>query len=372
VTERHIVGPFLRAGLAAGCFCALGLFARSVTLPMGFGDAERYYKMAESPEVFIGSPWGYRVAVPYLARFVSDVLGISIEIGFAILQIGFYCLFLWCLISWTQNAFRVSRFVAGLAGAMFVFSYPGVYNLHNFVHVGLSEHLLVLVGCMALTDRRFRGFVLIVAVSCFVKESVGLLLVPSAFVFLLATEKRRVALTWSAVTGAVYVFLTIFIRSGWVLFRETDLSSYSSFYSVDYLKWVFEYWGGVRGAMLETVVLFGPLLILVIVGFLIAPRQLKMLSVLPVLATSQIVLATDVGRMIGVGIPVLCALAAVALNRVDRGFAAVLATIPCGHFLCVNHGVDAMASLAGFSLITLGVLWSCRAQLTVDRVTRDS
>jgi hypothetical protein len=355
--------PSWKMAVIAVCFCAFGVFARSITFPMGFGDAETYMAMAEDPTIFAGSPWGYRVAVPYAARLFSELIGCSLQASFAVLQLGFFTAFLVGLWLWLRRGFRFDRFVAGSGCALFIVSYPGLYNLHNVVHVGLAEHLLVLLACMMLTGGRFLALVVVVGLSTVVKESVGLLIVPVACAYMLAIHDRGSVVLKTAVLGAVFLIPSIAIRSGWLLFRETSLESYASFYDPEYLAGVVGYWGGFQGALRETIIVYGPILVLAGFGFAFSSRRLKILVLLPVLAAVQIVLATDVARMIGVGFPVLCLYSAVLLERVGREWAVVLTAIPCLHFICINHGIQALHSLAGFTLIMLVVLWLRRNHL---------
>ena len=340
-----------------------GLFMRYVTWPMGAGDSIHYLKMAESPGTFVGSPWGFRIAVPYAAAFLSSVLGISLEGAFGLLQIGMFSAFLTLLFLWVQRDFKINTFVAGLTCLLFVFSYPGVYNLHNLVHIGLAEHLLVLIGCIAMYSGRFPLLVVVVAISCFVKESVGLLLVPSYLVFALVTEKWRVALLRTTELALVFLAVSLVLRSGILLFRGSGLGTYVPFYSWEYMRYVYHYWGGLGGAVSQIVLTFGPMWLLACAGFIIAPAKLKALTVLPILAILQIALATDVGRMVAVGVPVLLALSAILLSRIDRGYAALATASSCFHFLCLNHRVNATASLAGSALVTLVILWCSRSVL---------
>jgi hypothetical protein len=192
---------------------------RYVTFPMGFGDSEHYLEMAKSPGKFVGSPWGYRIAVPYAAALLAQSTGISLFFAFTLLQVGIYSLFLATLFFWLRRGLRVSNFAAGMTLLLFVCSYPGVYNLHNVVHVGLAEHLLVLLGCIAVYHNRFLLLALIVAISCTVKETVGMLLIPSYFILAIESGNWR-KVTWNtAIVAAVFLSLSLGLRTG-VLFVD--------------------------------------------------------------------------------------------------------------------------------------------------------
>ena len=130
-------------------FSIVGVYVTYVTLPMGYGDSNHYLKMAQSPGTSVASPWGYRIAIPYVAALFSSIFNFPIKLSFVAAQIGMYALFLTLLSLWLLWGLRISRFATAMSCLLFVFSYPGVYNLHNVVHVGFGEHLFVLLGCIA-------------------------------------------------------------------------------------------------------------------------------------------------------------------------------------------------------------------------------
>jgi hypothetical protein len=286
--------------LLVGCCAVAGLYVRQFTLPMGFGDSGHYLAMAQDPGTFERSPWGYRIAVPYAASGISRALALSIRSAFGILQLAMFGLTLSLIFLWISGPLSRDRLVAALSTTLFTFSYPGVYNLHNIIHVGLGEHLFVLLGCIAIYSNRWLALCLVTAVSCLVKESVGFLLIPSYFVSAVFFDPWRRAFARTAVLCVAFLAPFMFLRSGLLFHNHADINTYTSFYTLDYVRYCWNYWGGAAGAVKAIITWFGPLCLLSIVGFFVAPPRLKVLVVLPVLAAIQIALATDVMRMVGV------------------------------------------------------------------------
>ena len=357
----------LIVGVLLVSFSAAGVCMRHVTAPMGFGDSQHYYEMARQPGKFAGSPWGYRIAVPYAAAAISSMTGVSIETAFTVLQLGMFSLFLTILFLWLSWGFGISAFAASLACLLFIFSYPGIYNLHNVAHVGLGEHLFILLGCIAIYYNRFLPFICIAAASCFVKESIGMLLIPSYLFLAVVFGNRREAVVKTAIAAAACVSLHLGLRSGALFSEGSDFGTYASFYTLEYVRSVHKYWGGVKGAAFQIAITFGPTWAAACAGMFIAPRRLKALAIVPVLAAFQIVLATDVGRMIGVGIPVLAALAAFTFSRLAKKHALLLVGLSCIHFLCYNHGIGAKAVFYGSVALAVSLLWHKRADIGVGR-----
>jgi hypothetical protein len=261
------------------------------------------------------------------------------------------------MVRWISDGLSRGTFVAGISSILFVLSYPGVYNLHNVVHVGLGEHLFVLLGCVAIYSNRFAVLCLVTAVSCLVKESVGFLIVPTYFVSAMLFSTWRTALLRTACLAAVFLAPFCLLRSGMLFHNHSDIHTYASFYTWNYVQYCYNYWGGLKGAAVQIALYCGPLCLIAGPGFFLAPPRLKALAVLPILATLQIALATDVMRMVGVGIPVLIALSVFALRRLNEAHAALICSLAGFHFLCVNHGVGSLPSLEVASLLIVGLLW---------------
>jgi len=363
VTKRHLLFWLLSITL----FAVLGGYVKKFTKPFGYGDAEIYIEIADSPGTFVRSPWGYRIGVPYLAAFLSDHLLFSLGAVFRFLQWSMYGTILAVIVHWVRdigNEKQAERNAVAIQCALlFVLSYPGVYHLHNVAHVGFAEHLLVLLGGMAIYYQRFGWLCLIVVVSGLVKESVGLLLVPtflaSAFVF----SSWKTAVLRTACLTALFAAPFCLLRSGVLFHNQADAQTYLSFYTWGYVSRCFEYWGGLRGAAGTIWMNFGPLWLLAIAGFVAAPPRIKTLMVLPLLAIMQIVLAADVERAAGVGVPVLIVISSYSLRSMKAAHAAWASGLVGLHFLCVNHRVGSDASLQLAVVLILVLLWFNRSAL---------
>jgi hypothetical protein len=336
--------------------CLLGLYMRKITIPMGFGDSERYLPMAEAPGTFTTAPWGYRIAIPYAAASLSSLLGVSIKSAFGMLQVGMYSILLTTMFLWIHLGLRVDSYTGAITTLLFVFSYAGVYNLHNVVHVGFGEHLLVLLGIIAIYHNYYGALLGIIILSCFVKETVGLIIVPTFFVYSLTYERLGPACLKTAILGIAFVSLSLLVRSSILFTNHTDVMEYVSFFNWQYVKFVYAYWGGVRGAIWQTAQTFGPTWLLAFAGFLVAPTRLKLLAVVPALCTLQIVFATDVLRMVGVGFPVVLALSALSLTRVDVKWRTPLVCLSAFYFLCWNHGIGGKYNMLGSVALTACIL----------------
>jgi len=344
---------------------------RQFTLPMGFGDSGKYLAMAEAPGTFIRSPWGYRIVVPYAASAIAENLPLPLRVAFGILQLSMFGVILTLIVRWVSDGLARGVFVGAMSATLFVLSYPGVYNLHNIVHVGLGEHLFVLLGCMAIYSNRFVLLCLVTAASCLVKESVGFLLVPTYFMSAMLFSAWRTALLRTVCLASAFLAPFWLLRSGVLFQNHTDINAYASFYTWDYVSYCWNSWGGLKGAAVQIVGSYAPLCLISLSGFLVAPPRLKALTVLPILAALQIALATDVMRMVGVGIPVLIALSSFALSKMNHAYAALVCTLVGFQFLCKNHGVGKLASLKVACVLILVLLWMNRSTLLVPVIPSD-
>ena len=91
--------------------------------------------------------------------------------------------------------------------------------------------------------------------------------------------------------------------------------------------------------------------------------KLKALAILPLLALLQIAVAADVMRMVGVGIPILIAMSASFLDKVDRGHAALFGGAVAFHFFCVNHHIGMTESFVLTIIVILSLIWLDRVVL---------
>lgn len=337
-------------------FCLVGLCVRTGTNPMGFGDWDPYLLMARFPFEFTTTPYGYRIAVPYLASFLSQNLDMELETAFALLQIGMYSLVLTTWYLWATLGLKLSVPVSVMTCILFIFSYPGVYSLHAYVNVGFGEHLFVLLGCIAIYHSRFIFLTFVILISSFVKENPGLLLIPSFFVISLADEKIRLAIGKTAILFTIFLVSFLVLRSGYLFKSGGDFASYSSLFTWSHIKNCWNYNQGYL-MVLSLAGTFGPTWLLALAGLFVAPRRLKLLVVLPVLAILQVAMS-DIARMAGLGFPILLALSGVALDRIHKMFGIMLVIINGAFFLCLNyeaHSRPIELGLLGLTVLLLAL-----------------
>jgi hypothetical protein len=153
------------------------------------------------------------------------------------------------------------------------------------------------------------------------------------------------------------------LRFGNLFHSDGDNTSYASFYTWEYARFCWNYWGGPLGAAKQIASWFGPLCLLFIAGFLAAPTQLRALALLPILATFQILLATDVMRMVGVGVPVMALLSSYALARMRVEYAVLLVILCVGNFFSLNYNIGENIAGGIASVSTLAVLCINRSVL---------
>ena len=84
----------------------------------------------------------------------------------------------------------------------------------------------------------------------------------------------------------------------------------ASFHTRGYARSCWNERGGPVGALKNVALWYRPLCMLAALGLAVAPRALRLLAVVPPLACAQVLVATGVLRMVGVGVPVLVALSA--------------------------------------------------------------
>lgn len=344
-------------------FFLLGYVAANITEPLGFGDRERYLEMALVPENFVGSPWGYRIGVPFLVHFISAQLSVSVETVYSFAQHFMLALFLTILFFWFSARLRIQKISSILICLMFVFSYPGIYYLHNFTHIGFFEYLFILLGALAVYYNKFLFLCCVIFISGFFKESIGLILIPSFFVSSIYFAKGERVVLKCITLGIIYFSVFFFLRSGLMFFGNNGINSYASFYSAQTLVDVYEYYGGFLGALKTIAGVFGPILMLAFFGFWFSDLKQKFLISIPLFASMQILLASDVGRMVSLGMPVLLLFSAISLDKVTVYRSVVVVFIYGVYFMGMDYRIygDSRALMSAWfgssMIVTFLVLW---------------
>ena len=181
------------------------------TRPIGLGDSDRYYKIALSLPTFSGeAPWGYRILVPYLVT----ILPFELKDNFMIVSYISFLLINLIIYYWFRGmGFSVLQ--SFCTCLLYIFSFVGIYNFHNFVHIGLFEQLLFLIAFISIQKNKFLPLFLVVLFGSFAKETF-ILLIPLYFIVNFDKTAKK-SIIFKTSTLLVVYFLIFF------LIRETNL-----------------------------------------------------------------------------------------------------------------------------------------------------
>ncbi|MBD8083400.1 hypothetical protein [Chryseobacterium caseinilyticum] len=264
-----------------------------------FGDGQYYYNMSRDINHFVGSPWGYRVGLPFIIYLLHTVTSVDIQKLYLISQLMFFGTFLTVLHFWIKRKFELTLLQTLLVTFTFVFSYAGYFNLHVDVSIGLVESLFLLLGVICILDQRMLSFFMIILISSFFKETIGVFLIGT---YILYNFKLN-DLSWlknAGIAVVLYAGVFILLRSG--IFFENQ-NSYLQYYS------------DVKKELADRNYLKLIVQIIVSLGFLWAVVPLVFiklwntryinLSVFIAIALAQIIVATDVYRMVSVSMTVI-------------------------------------------------------------------
>jgi hypothetical protein len=327
----------------------LGLVLRATTNPMGFGDAETYLAIAQHVGQFTVSPHGYRLLVPYAAAALSALSSLSLLSSFLIwTAIAFIGVNL-TLIFWFHHLLSFPLSTALLLDLLYAISYAGVYNLHNFVHVGYWEHWVILLGVIAIYHESFPLLAGTLLVGSWIKETTVLLL--PLFIFI-ETATRGVLSALRKALSLVLIFLAVFVllRSGILLQGTNGVNSYSSFYTLDYVRFIIGGW-----SVNDIYSTFQLLWLLAALGLLWAQVRVRWMTLLIPLAISQLVLATDTLRMTAIAFPAILLLCAQLFRRMTFAEQIVVASLnPIAFYMYNSHDRYLLAFTLWTGMFLLG------------------
>jgi hypothetical protein len=290
------------------------------TQRMGHGDSGDYLRTAQAWFQFTSAPHGYRILIPYLARLLSILTHSPLEAAFHVLSVLAFEGVNILIIIWARNQLHQSLENACLLAILYSFSFAGVEYLQNYVHIGLWWHLLILIGFWAILLDNYLVLLLVLIVGALVTESICILI---PLFFLRAMFRGFIWKGFLRTCGLLAGFLSIFflLRSGLILQGSAGFSTYSAFYTLDYVKYVYEYMGGAAGACIQILGSYNVVWPLIFLGFWHSDKPSRIMALLIPLAILQIVLATDVVRMVMISFPAMLLMAAnlfKILNRPER------------------------------------------------------
>jgi hypothetical protein len=293
--------------------------------------------MAERVGQFTISPHGYRILVPYLAAWLARVADIPLPDAFLVLTLFAFAGVNLTLVLWFNRGLGLTLSTALLLSVLYVFSYAGIYNLHNAVHVGYWEHWFLLVGFICIYHGRFWALAAIVLVSVWIKETI-LLVMPLEFMMVWRARGLRRAILRVSILMGLFLFVFLLLRSGIWLTGTTGFSSYSSFYSLAYLDFIVKGWVQIN-PIKEIYFAFQLLWLVGLFGWFYAPGRARWMALFVPVAIAQVLLATDTQRMTALAFPavlLLCAFLLKELSLVAQCF--VVALNPLAFLMYNLHG----------------------------------
>lgn len=332
---------------------AIAFIVIRLTQEMGSGQASRYEAAARTPWEAVVVPESFRFAIPWLAHQVADLGGMDIPQAYFRIQIVLYASVLASVWVWLRGGLRLSRRVSACVASLFVFSYPGVYNLHNTSHVGFGEHLMLLATFLLLYHGKFIPFLIAVAGSCFVKESIGLVMIPTYLMIELTTRRERRSLVRMAALMALYLTLTAMVSRGYFFQGATDTKLLVNYYSWEYLRAIWQYIGGWSSGLSQVIHTYGPLWGVAALGFVLGGVRERAMGTMQLMACLLPVFACDVSRVVGVGFPAMLLLSSEWLRRMPWKDSLLLAGVCAAYFLAWNHRICYPGVLEGSMLIVI-------------------
>ena len=320
----------------------LGLLLHAIiyftTNPMGFGDSDKYLAMAQHPWILTSTPWGYRIAIPYLATLLSRLFSWELETSFRFITASFFASIITVCFLWLRRQEHLKISSTLLLIMVFTFSYVGGYNTHNYIHIGFAEHLLFLLGFIIIRVERFQWSRLffLLFIGSVVKETI-VLLIPLYVVYNWSKIplKKLLISTISLISLTVLIFF--FLRSGYLFNNSVTFQTYRSLYTMDFIRQTYHYWDGLHGACIRVLRTFGIFWCIAAIGFFYTEDTQKPLAVLIPLAVGQIVLATDVQRMTGIAFPAILFLASRYFHQLSLFWQFILTVIHVTLFYASNY-----------------------------------
>lgn len=266
------------------------------TQPMGFGDSNRYYKVALNPFLFTEPPWGYRILVPHLA----SALPFGLRLNFMIISYLSFVMINLILFYWLRKE-HLSVLKSFCCCLFYTFSYAGVYNIHNFVHVGFFEHLLLLLGFIAIYKNKFLPLFLVILIGSFAKETLILLIPLYLIVNFHKSEWQETSLK-TLMLSLLYLCIFYLIRASNLLYiNKVTLSSYVNFYS---RQWLYDaYCSTPINTVKMLTSAFAVWIPLAILGFLFSDRRSRLLTLFIPFSAAMIIIGGDAERAVAISFP---------------------------------------------------------------------
>lgn len=296
-SRKHRIFNFLiYFSIAAG----LSLLIRFTTHHLWFGDSHIYRQMAENPFRFVSFPQSYRILVPLIVWSISKIISLSVSHSYYIVSTGLFISIIISIIYWFKSVESLPLKSAILIACMYGFSFAGVQNLHNFIHFGFGEHLIILLGIIAIRKRNFLFLSLVILIGSAVKET-SLILVPIYFIFELHHNRFSIVLKKSFLLTLLGCGMLLFIRSG-IIFSDSFPSKRANFFKT-YFHYVLSHQQNFFVLLKLFFKTYHIIIPLSFLGFLYTPGKMKPIGLLIPITILQVLIAVDIERMFAVGFP---------------------------------------------------------------------
>lgn len=289
-------------------FALLSLFVMSALLwflipylyvEQGFGDRDRYLAVANTPFIFTASPWGYRIAVPWSARALSQIDGLSIERAFEVLQFLFF-LSINVLIYRVCTVLGAKKGLIFLALVVFASGYQYVYYRFNYAHVGMAELSLLGWLCWWMYCRNYTLILVGLLLSILIKESIAFIFLQVLTLYWISQwvwRRPDISLIRLCVLCISPILLFVAVRLMITAPGESAAASYLGGYNTSFFNKLLGPQFPMR--LVEYFTVFGCLVpaILYACKYFISDSFMRIQILVFGVAVSQLVLALDTRRM---------------------------------------------------------------------------
>ncbi len=353
--------------------CAAILIIRATTRNLGSGDSQHYRYMAEHPFSLTAPPFGYRVLVPYFAALIHRLSPLTLDQSFFALSCLFFVLINFTIVVWSCKLLHSSLLTSALLSILYSFSYGGVYNLHNYTHVGFGEHLVLLLGFIAILHDRFDWLLPVLASGSLVKETTALLIPVYGAVALGRRTHPRQVLKRTVTLAGVFLSIFLMLRTGLLFIDRPILNRDPSLIGWSLFRFVYEYYGGFQGAFKQTLAAFPILWPLAFLGYKEADRVSRAACILIPLTLLQILVATDITRMASVAFPAILLLLNCLYRTITRAEAVVLTCSSVLVFYLYDFGFRTLTTIVlslSYGLIGIWYIATLRHRPRWDRALK--
>ena len=269
------------------------------------GDALVYVRIAIQPTRFTAAPWGYRLLTPWLIHllplpiltgfFVVTVAGL----GIAATAIGLIC-----------SSIRLSLRSSLIAPILFLLSYAGVYNLHNFALIDALAYVGTTFCLLFLVNNSLHLAALCILVTTIDKEW-GIFLIPMLILAIWKQRDRGTKILLAPITTGCLAPLGYYLAvRHWPGFGD---QAYNHYYTLSLVRQMLMlHQSDIVVTLLDANLLFW---ILAPLGWRTLPPSFRVSLWIVPIALAQLLFATDGTRMLAYSYPCLIPLVLAGLDH---------------------------------------------------------